>query len=420
MSDFFATKRNENLRKMKLLQNGTPFVGVTRFSVYAPNKAGLNTSARHVGSESAYMQELYAPERLDDRLRIFGQIAAPIYDSFAQRYDYTHLVQYSKELPEAYQGKLFEIAKKYPCVKPVLVQDEDMDVSVRKYLAHWDPSFVGPFVWFRVDDDDVLSVDYLDALGRYATPSNVGMAVSFSTVMVAQYACGRFLNFRQGYLPKNSIGQAYIGWANVHEGVFDVPKQRPHNQIDKYAPLILDPRGIRGLQVRHAWQDTSNIESKVGHRIAHRATELGKLPNVNWKHVEEKFPSLVSFARPNEPEVEVKLRVGEWTDVAKDFSPLRAGTVVEARWRLTFDGRPNDGASLSLLFDNEELAEGHFPRDEARGNYRRLHVNSQSIGGNFFVIPEGARIKSVRLNADGGEKNVKTAQITLATVGELS
>lgn len=406
---------------MKKLEQGIPFVGVTRFSVYTPQNSGLNTSARHGENEQAYLEELYSPDRIVDRLRIFGEISAPVYQSFAEENDYTHLVQYSAEMPEEYKIELFEIAKRFPVVKPVLVTHETMDESVQKFVRTWDAAFSGVFVWLRVDDDDILSVDYLEALKPHATLSNVGFAVSFSTVMVAQYACGNFVNFRQAKLPKNSIGQAYIGYANLNTGVFDVPEQIPHHRIDEYMPLILDPRGIRGLQVRHAWQDTSNTSSKVGHRIAHRSFELGSLPNVNISHTQGKFPTVpVEASVPdNSPSAKVELHVGEWANVASTFSDFNDGVVVRFRWQSDFHGTPDDGASLSIEFDTESSADGHFPKDDARGNYRRLHVNSNGHGENFLVFPHGASPIRMRLNADGEKQDVRSSTIEFWEIGQL-
>lgn len=403
---------------MKKLQAGVPFVGVTRFSVFTPKNSLLNTSLRHNSDLDSYLRELYSTERMTDRLQIFGEVAAPVYQEFSESNDYTHLLQYSAEMPDAYKQQIFEIAEKFPAIKPILVTDETMDQSVRKYIKTWDPAFCGVFVWLRVDDDDVLSIDYLDALRKYAVISNVGSAVSFSTVMVAQYAKGEFLNFRQARLPKNSIGQAYIGYANVSSGVVDVPAQLPHNRIDEFLPLILDPRGIRALQVRHAWQDTSNVESLIGHRIAHRSFELGELPNVNLTHVREKFPYLPKSGGNNDnaPQTSLTLSVGEWVDVEEAFNNFQSGVIVRFSWSTMFAGKPNDGSSLSIEFDDNEKADGHFPKDAARGNYRRLHVNAAGRGANFLVFPSGAKPLKMRLNADSGEKNALKTTIEFVQI----
>ena len=392
------------------ISQSAPIIGVTRFSVVKPGGSGLNLVSKNKDDHEEYLKQLFDEERMLDRIHIFGRLAAPIYQSFADRYDYVHLVQYSKELPERYRLALQKIAGKYPVIKPVLVTDESIVDSVKKHVLTWDKGFRGVFAWIRVDDDDLLSIDYLDALSRYLTVKNVGCAISFSTLIVGQYSTGRLLNFRQAVQPKNSIGQAYVCWANRITGVVDTPPMYSHAEIDKHLPLILDPTEAHALQVRHAFQDTSNMDTKLGGRISHRAYELGQLPNVNYNYLKRKFPTIAEADRETPGFVaELNLLPGQWTECTLDLSAGAAAAhqILEASWDLRFESKSNDSASLSLEFDPGNLAEGHYAADDARGNYRRLYTNSLGQGSSFFVVPRGTRLTRVRLNAEESSSKVK-------------
>lgn len=401
------------------LDRSTPVVGVTRFSVVKPGGSGLNLVAKNKGDENEYLKQLFNEERMLDRIHIFGKLAAPIYQTFADRYNYVHLVQYSRELPERYRNALFEIAEKYPVVKPVLVTTESIVDSVKKHVLTWDRGFRGVFVWIRVDDDDLLSVDYLDALSRYVSAENVGTAVSFSTLIVGQYSSERLLNFHQANQPKNSIGQAYICWANRITGVIDTPPMYSHAEIDKHLPLILDPTEAHALQVRHAFQDTSNMDSKLGGRISHRAYELGQLPNVNYRYLVRKFPTIENVDSQNtEFSTAVDLQPSRWVECGGELSTGsdEQDQVLEARWDLRFEAGANESASLSFDFSPESLVEGHYTTDKDRGPYRRLYTNSLGSGSSFFVVPKGTRLNRVRLNAEKSPSKVLSGSLRLRQV----
>lgn len=392
------------------IEQSAPVIGVTRFSVVNPGGSGLNLVSKNQNDREEYLKQLFDEERMLDRIYIFGKLAAPIYQSFADRYDYVHLVQYSKELPERYRLALQEIAKKYPVIKPVLVTDESMVDSVKKHVLSWDKGFRGVFAWIRVDDDDLLSIDYLDALSRYLTVNNVGCAVSFATLIVGQYSTGRLLNFHQALQPKNSIGQAYVCWANRITGVVDTPPMYSHAEIDRHLPLILDPTEAHALQVRHAFQDTSNMDAKKGKRISHRAHELGQLPNVHYNYLKRKFPTIAEADEETPGFIAgLKLLPGQWTECTLELSAgaEAAHQILEANWDLHFESKSNDSASLSLQFEPSDLAEGHYACDDARGNYRRLFTNSLGQGSSFFIVPRGTRLTRVRLNAEESSSKVK-------------
>lgn len=406
---------------MKLLGSRTPYVGVTRFSVLNPKGTGLKLSAAHAEDRYKYEAELFNDQRLKDRLHLLGEVSAPTYQKMAEKYDYIHLVQYSPELPREYKNSLMKISKKFPVIQPVEVTDESMSDSVMKHVKTWDSAFRGTFAWFRVDDDDLLSVDFLPALDRYVRPENIGMAVSFPKVFTAQYASGRLTDFHQSYLPRHSIGQAYICYADLNLGQITSPEIFSHATVDKVMPLITDPTGVRAFHTRHAWQDSHSPDSKVGSRLAHTSKELGNLPFINMGRLEEKFPSLLVANDRNVPSHQFKFELvkDDWLEVEILFAEFLSEQILEFFWNLQFDGKPNEGSSLSLDFAFPELAEGHFPRDEERGDYRRLHVNQDGQGSMFVILPEGAKLKRVRLNADGGPKNVQSGQFSVSVINPL-
>lgn len=232
------------------------FFGVTRFSVYAPGSNSWKLSKDDV-SEKEYLDNLYSDERLSVRFEIFTKRALPIYQQMANGKNYRHIVQYSDLMPEKWKEKLFQCARDFPVVllQEVKHTTASVDAMLEELKTQKAPS--GVVVWFRVDDDDLLSADYLDQLEQYAQESFGGMAVSFGSGITAAYTNGTFKNFRLIRKHLMSQGQAYIGRYDAAESKIIFPKASDHTKTDINTPVIIDSRKPAYFWVHHDSQDTS-------------------------------------------------------------------------------------------------------------------------------------------------------------------
>lgn len=395
-----------------------PFIGITRFSVVSPTGMSLKLSNQYKSDGEEYIRRLFDRERLEQRFDVLERVALPIYQSYLLSYNYSHIIQYSREMPEWGKKRLRKIADDYSVVRLSLVSDESIVDSVLCEVRSWGNGFRGEFVWFRVDDDDILSADYLDVLSQYALPTNVGMAVSFSKLAVAIWAGGLLFDYRVMDFPNNSVGQAYICRANVALDSFETPPVLPHTQVHRSVPTIVDGTAIHGVQVRHALQDTAVGASRMGARLSHLHNEMSKLEVLNLSEVVDRFPSLER--KPDDLGTEsmtVELNVGAWVDISDVGGRLNDGSIVLLSYVIEFAGTPDNGSSVSIEFNQSDLTAGHYPRDDARGDYRRLYVDKNGSGQIAIVIPGGSSIRRLRLNADGGARQATSALIRITQLG---
>ncbi|RNL49465.1 glycosyltransferase [Arthrobacter oryzae] len=260
------------------------FFGVTRFSLFLPGsaawKATREGSRQDPDTLHAY---LYADERINPRLRIFRDYALPIYAGYAAKHNYTHIVLYSDEMPEKWKAELRAITVLYPFV--VLNSEKEHAMSARPIMerkmqeAGAESSAVA---WFRVDDDDLLSADYLDQLDRHTTGANRGKGVSFGLGYLGLYADGKFSDYRELHKTMLAQGQAFIGAYDAETRKLSFPKAGNHRISDRITPFIIDSRSPAFLWTQHAGQDTRAAGGDTATVFLEKykaasASEVGKL-----------------------------------------------------------------------------------------------------------------------------------------------
>ncbi|GAA2241941.1 hypothetical protein GCM10010413_50620 [Promicromonospora sukumoe] len=230
------------------------YFGVTRFSTFLPLSSAW-VSSRDGRTESEYKAHLFSDERMEPRVRIFVDRALPIYQSMAERHEYRHIVHYSDSLPTRWREELEEAARKYPVLHLDKVETRINSTQVMlEQIGRRTPD-ADVVVWFRVDDDDLLSADFLDRLSVYATPKHSGYAVSFGMGLAGLYVDGQYTEFRKvhGRLP--SQGQAYVGRYDHLKGVLQFPRATAHSRQDTVSPVIYDSRDVSYVYTFHDQQD---------------------------------------------------------------------------------------------------------------------------------------------------------------------
>ncbi|WP_426323896.1 glycosyltransferase [Microbacterium sp. E-13] len=227
------------------------YYGHTRFSVHLPGNGAWKISRQ--GAE--YTDALFRPERMALRSDVFLNLAMPVYQSWAERFDYRHIVHFSRDLPEEWRSRLEIAAARHPCV---ILDEVTREIAVDSVIA----SDLGSrgrgsdiAVRIRVDDDDILAADYLDRLAAYVSPEHVGFAVSFGLGVAALYDDGAHTDFRLKREVLPSAGQAYIGRFDPSSMSVRELADAPHNRIDTVAPVIFDSREPMYLQTYHGTQD---------------------------------------------------------------------------------------------------------------------------------------------------------------------
>lgn len=262
------------------------FIGQTRFSIYQPSSKAWNVSGF---TEEEYLQHLFSDERMKVRMRVFADISVPLLALMKKDYEYYHIVAYSSHLPEKWKNELLHLKAKYSFL---YLHEVDTD-SINPLNVILEGKGHGSLAYFRLDDDDLLSVNYLDFLSRYTKEEFKNMAVSFGKGIVAHYQQGHYVDFRNRSQKTPSMGLAYIGMYYESKKI-DLPVLYSHHNIEQHMPVILDSREISYLQTYHHQQDThyrfSGNDSSRNLTVEKELTKFDRIKNI--KEVNDNFPTL--------------------------------------------------------------------------------------------------------------------------------
>lgn len=236
----------------------TFFIGTTRFSLFIPGSGSWNLSSK-ANSEEEYKKNLFSSERLDVRIKIFTEISLPQLAIAAKNYNLLHIVQYSSHLPQKYIQTLKEAENKYSflklfCSDQLSQHAEFVNEQVSRFSSNFPENKV-TYAWYRLDDDDLISVNFFNYALPFISKHNIGYCLSFGRGYTATYHDNQIWDFRECYRPKTSVGQIYICQFDKETGlIVEAPRQN-HAQIDKWAPTILDSRLPNFITLLHPNQD---------------------------------------------------------------------------------------------------------------------------------------------------------------------
>nr|WP_233096896.1 glycosyltransferase [Pseudomonas sp. MF6787] len=376
------------------------FFGVTRFSIYNPGSKAWAFSQQ---SESEYLEGLYSDERMAPRVEIFINKSLPIYQSMADKYSYKHILLYSEILPEKWKNALELAAERFPVL--VLVKDGTKhSAPMLEFLSGKESSSIA---WFRVDDDDLLSSDYLDQLSSYVKPEFEGMAVSFGAGLAAYYSDGSFKHFRKCRFPLLALGQAFIGRYDAKKGALDFPSGGDHTSIDMRTPVILDSRRPTYVWTHHSSQDTKLKKDKVA-VISTVNSILSKMPPAeNCTSLIDIFPTMAGDFIAHDAIGGVVFDSGDRQDnLTGSFTcidaSLGAGAyTVEYNLQCSESSVNDRAALLSFSFEGKEdfVIGGLSLADrEDIGLYRYLETGNENNIGRFDIfIPFGVSLTSLKV-----------------------
>lgn len=197
---------------------------------------------------------------MEPRIRIFCDLAAPIYQQMAERHDYRHFVYYSKEMPERWTDALNQAAVEFPVLRPTLVDSDRINTigHIESILAERRSSKESLVFLFRVDDDDILALDFLDQVSEYMHELHRGYAVSLADGFAGLYEDGEYREFRRHTHVLSSMGQGTIGaWAPA-DGKLRIPQIVNHGKTHFRRSVLVNAQRPTFLQTRHVGQDTAS------------------------------------------------------------------------------------------------------------------------------------------------------------------
>lgn len=385
------------------------FIGQTRFSLFIPNSESWRLTKSHgIESSDSYRDELYNEQRLRIREEIFIRHSLPNLAIAAQGYDVTHVVSYSKSLPQKFKNSLAEAAKKYS----FLLLDEREDGNLGRSLKSIAKEKASPgevFGLYRLDDDDVLASNYFKRMSKFISPKFTNMVVSFPLGIESVLDSGYVFNLKYAHFPMNSMGLMSVCQMD-EKGKITAPKSGAHNKADRDNAVILDSRDIGYFRFNHVDQDNAKRLS-AGASLTALKKMMERYPDFqDLERLQVLFPTI-----PRILGVEKEVAILEKPEKVR--FPLRlslsdriSDTTVEVKH--SFNTESGDREALVTLEIVDEAGNpvpstlefagiGRSPRRRI-GYYKYLNSGS-GTGSTMFDIslPDGFFVKSLTLRRFG-------------------
>lgn len=228
-------------------------IGLCRFSYPATGGFRLNRD-----TIEEQRQFLYAPDRLEERFRLFETITLP---SFRTQTDeaFELLVLTGTCLPQIYADRLRDLTAGINQIRIIEKEPGDHRQIMREVLNTARANPHQPCVQFRHDDDDAVSVDFIECL-RAAVHENAGLMQQSESVGI---------DFNHGFIARREargfqaarvhrsllgVGLGMYVQASSRRTIFD----RLHNRLARFMPVVSYPDTPMWVRMLHAFNDSDH------------------------------------------------------------------------------------------------------------------------------------------------------------------
>ncbi len=242
-----------------------PAIGICRFS-FCGKGDWRSSRAAQTPEDIAQLrarnaQTLYAPDRMALRFYLFENFLLPSLDAQTDK-NFICLILTSDIMPAPYLARLREICAAAPHLELLVSSETTVHAALWPRLSELNALAGRPLVNFRIDDDDCLSVDYVQELRGFMTRLGDRMPISYSRsngLVVTHYATDGGMRIYQAHLPFNSMGTAI----RVHgeRTIFSFG----HNALHKRFSAIVDNSGMGFISIKIDGHDSEPISMAMPH-----------------------------------------------------------------------------------------------------------------------------------------------------------
>lgn len=233
-----------------------PIYGHIRFSFY-----GVTDTRLRPNDDGSALARLYDETRMARRFFLFENLTLP--SLLAQTdCDFRTVIMSSSVMPDRFKDRLSALAARLPGSMVEFSEHQHGDKAFRKIMAQA-AGFMGreSSVHFRLDDDDALSITYIERLRELSRVLSPSTHITFPTGVLV------FPASDAGPDGTSMVRQQLLtaqGLATVNGGRFQKnPFQMMHGAVWTRWPVVSDPRTVAYIRVQHFENDTLARQDRV-------------------------------------------------------------------------------------------------------------------------------------------------------------
>lgn len=385
------------------------FIGRTRFSLFVPDSEAWRLS-KSFDDESinSYRNELYDDHRLSIREDIFLNHTLPTLAIAAVGHDVTHVVSYSESLPEKYKETLKAASIKYPFLLLDEQADGESGVSLRDLgKKRAEPGEI--FGLYRLDDDDILPVNFFERMAEFMRPNFVRMVVSFPMGIEAVLHQGMAFNLKLAHFPMNSMGLMHVCRMGQKGRIF-TPKNGPHNLADRKNAVVIDSRELGYFRFNHVNQDNA-LRLSEGASLTSVRKQMARYPDFeDNKKLDQLFPTVRGLLGKEEEKSLLRSPRKVWLPVKVPVEVPASNMSIEVKHLfpeysskrqalVSFDIVDRFGNSIDSQLEIPGLGKSS---KSAIGFYKYLDSEPESSSTSFDIsLPDGFFLNSLTIRRFG-------------------
>lgn len=289
--------------------NNLPIIGLIKFNVLTSRESGSYISSRELPWDD-HVKIVLDPERLKFRFRILSECVLQQIDQQTIRPStgwFQLIVVTTNLLPVYFKESLQKLCKQYSWLK-VVERTPDQWIGSESLILDGLKSMTSntfgekPFFSFRLDDDDLLPIDYFEKVQPYITTHNVNKFLTFKNGAKILWDEENFelCNFERVDKPFIAIGLGAVcafdkNSNKITSEIKSVFIGMNHYDISKTFKYIIDDTELMFIWSHQKFQDTYGRFKSVSF-----SGKWTSPPNDIYAQL-AKFPSLFKYIRSNNP-----------------------------------------------------------------------------------------------------------------------
>ena len=260
-----APMKNLQISAPVIERKARPLVGFLRFSYLGASDTRLKFN--QAGAE----QQLFAADRLAARFHFFEKLLLPSL-KLQTSDDFKLRIISSDVMPQIYKQRLQDVLADIPNAQVVFSKTRNIGDEIGPILDHESSlSHDGHVISFRVDDDDALSMHFIERLRRDAESLRVKTLITYPNLI------GIFLeqDQRLGVSVHESLCHG-VGLARINSKQFlNHPFQMVHTRVWRRFPTLMDPTFVSAIRTFHSQNDTAVNRDRNILGLKHLAGDYG-------------------------------------------------------------------------------------------------------------------------------------------------
>lgn len=253
------------------------FFGITRFNLVTSKTLGAFRATKNKTLEAA-KYELYNEAHLNTRLELLKCLCLPTYSMLSKQSSESYgLVLINEDFPQKIKSKLQELCNSIPRLSLVELNDNDDITDVIKPLIADLCDENDKIFTYRYDDDDALSIDFLEQIENGASKIDINTVISFSHGYCLSRIDNENYNMYVRNYPLNAFGLGIVSNLENFKTIFELGS---HTKITE--PVLLIEDTIGWLCTVHA--DNDSRVGKIRNERLNRKMIIEK--------ISDKFPNI--------------------------------------------------------------------------------------------------------------------------------